>query len=32
LLQEYEVERGTLETDLGELLGKLADAGLIRRV
>lgn len=30
LLREYEVERGTLEVDLDDLLGKLADAGLIR--
>ena len=29
LLQEYEVERATLEADLGELLGELAEAGLI---
>ena len=29
LLQEYEVERQVLEADLGKLLGKLADAGLI---
>ena len=29
LMQEYEVERGTLEADLGELLDKLAKAGLI---
>ena len=29
LLQEYEVERATLETDLAELLEKLAGAGLI---
>ena len=29
LLQEYEVERTTLEADLAELLEKLAGAGLI---
>ena len=29
LMEEYEVERGTLEADLGELLDKLAEAGLI---
>ena len=29
LLQEYEVERATLEADLAELLEKLAGAGLI---
>jgi len=30
LLQEYEVERETLEADLGELLDRLLEAGLIR--
>jgi len=29
LIQEYDVERATLEADLGELLDKLAAAGLI---
>jgi len=29
LMEEYEVERATLEADLGELLDKLAEAGLI---
>jgi hypothetical protein len=29
LLQEYEVDRKTLEGDLGELLGELLGAGLI---
>ena len=29
LMDEYEVERETLETDVGELLGKLVEAGLI---
>ena len=30
LLEEYEVEREILETDLEELLGNLLDAGLIK--
>ena len=30
LLQEYEVERATLEADLADLLARLAEAGLIR--
>ena len=30
LLQEYEVERATLEADVAELLSRLAEAGLIR--
>jgi len=30
LLQEYEVERATLEADVVELLSRLAEAGLIR--
>ena len=30
LLEEYEVERQTLEADVGELLGNLLEAGLIR--
>ena len=30
LLQEYEVDKVTLESDLNELLGKLLEAGLIR--
>jgi hypothetical protein len=30
LLDEYEVERATLETDVTELLSRLAEAGLIR--
>ena len=30
LLQEYEVERETLEADVAELLSRLAEAGLIR--
>ena len=30
LLQEYEVERETLEADVGELLDRLLEAGLIR--
>ena len=30
LLQEYEVDRVTLESDLDELLSKLLEAGLIR--
>lgn len=30
LLQEYEVERATLEADVSELLSKLSEAGLIR--
>ena len=30
LLEEYEVERVTLEADLAELLSRLAEAGLIR--
>ena len=29
LMEEYEVERDVLETDVGELLGKLVEAGLI---
>ena len=32
LLQEYEVERATLEADVAELLEQLAGAGLIRYV
>jgi hypothetical protein len=32
LLAEYEVERDTLEADVDELLGRLAEAGLIRWV
>ena len=32
LLQEYEVERETLEADVAELLSRLAEAGLIRFV
>ena len=32
LLQEYEVSRETLEADVGELLGSLAEAGLISMV
>lgn len=30
LMQEYEVERETLEADVGELLDRLLEAGLIR--
>jgi hypothetical protein len=30
LLQEYEVERATLEADVAALLARLAEAGLIR--
>jgi hypothetical protein len=30
LLQEYEVERDTLEADVAALLSRLAEAGLIR--
>ena len=30
LMGEYEVERETLEADVGELLGRLLEAGLIR--
>ena len=30
LMGEYEVERDVLETDVGELLGKLVEAGLLR--
>lgn len=30
LLQEYEVERATLEADVAELISRLAEAGLIR--
>ena len=30
LMQEYEVERETLEVDVGELLDRLLEAGLIR--
>jgi hypothetical protein len=30
LLQEYEVERATLESDVEELLVRLSEAGLIR--
>ena len=30
LLQEYEVERATLEADLADLVARLAEAGLIR--
>ena len=30
LLEEYEVERATLEADVAELLSRLAEAGLIR--
>jgi hypothetical protein len=30
LLDEYEVERATLGTDVAELLSRLAEAGLIR--
>jgi len=30
LLQEYEVERETLEADVAELLSRLVEAGLIR--
>ena len=30
LLEEYEVERQTLEADVGELLGNLLEAGLIK--
>jgi hypothetical protein len=29
LLDEYEVERGLLDSDIGELLGRLSEAGLI---
>jgi len=32
LEDEYDVEREQLESDVGELLGKLADAGLIAKV
>ena len=32
LLQEYEVDRADLETDVHELLAQLLEAGLIRRV
>jgi hypothetical protein len=31
LLEEYEVERATLEGDVDELLGELAEAGLIKK-
>ena len=31
LEDEYDVEREQLESDVGELLGKLADAGLIAK-
>ena len=30
LLAEYEVERGRLESDIADLLGDLAEAGLVR--
>jgi hypothetical protein len=30
LMEEYEVERETLEKDVAELLGKLMEAGLLR--
>ncbi len=30
LMEEYEVERATLEKDVGELLEKLVEAGLIK--
>lgn len=30
LLEEYEVERDTLEADVAELLGNLLEAGLIK--
>ena len=30
LMQEYEVERETLEVDVGELLDRLLEAGLIK--
>ena len=30
LLQEYEVERATLELDVEELIDKLSEAGLVR--
>jgi len=30
LLQEYEVERATLQSDVEELVGKLSEAGLVR--
>lgn len=32
LLDEYEVDRATLERDVAELLGRLREAGLIRIV
>ena len=32
LLQEYEVDRADLESDVHELLAQLLEAGLIRRV
>ena len=31
LLEEYEVDRATLESDVGELLNQLLEAGLISR-